>query len=166
MKSLIQHIAESKALHQNVNITEKLVVNKGYRVEGPTPETKSKAKKLADKYPRPKGMWANGSRLNSITNDAAAIFGDEKIEIIVPYSSFHCIGPAKTKHHDVNGLMPYSKNSIHANDATTLFYADKKINGGNYLPFQSSSDCYYIKEYDFNGDMAVFKLEKYYESYF
>ena len=163
MKSLTQHIAESKALHQNVNIEEKLVVNKDYKVH--TSDTKSKAKKLADKYPRPKGMWANGSRLNSITKDAAEIFGDEEIEIIVPYSSFHCIGSAKTIYHDVEGLMPYGRHSIHPNDATTLFYGDKKINPGNYLPFQSSSDCYYIKEYDFNNNMAVFKLEKYYESF-
>ena len=31
MKSLTQHIAESKALHQNVNIEEKLIVNKDYK---------------------------------------------------------------------------------------------------------------------------------------
>ena len=31
MKSLQQHIAESKALHQNVNIKEKLIVNKDYK---------------------------------------------------------------------------------------------------------------------------------------
>ena len=31
MKSLQQHIAESKALHQNVNITEKLIINKNYK---------------------------------------------------------------------------------------------------------------------------------------
>lgn len=31
MKSLIQHIVESKTLHQNVNIEEKLIVNKDYK---------------------------------------------------------------------------------------------------------------------------------------
>ena len=31
MKSLNQHIAESKALHQNVNIIEKLKINKNYK---------------------------------------------------------------------------------------------------------------------------------------
>lgn len=30
MKTLIQHISESKALHQNVNISEKLIINKDY----------------------------------------------------------------------------------------------------------------------------------------
>jgi len=143
MKSLIQHI------------NEKLIINKNYN------GNKVSAKQLADEYPKPSGMWANGSSLNTIARTAADIFRSEEIEIIVPYSTFHCIGPAETIYHDVNGLMPYSENSIKANDATTLFYGEKPIKQSNYLPFLTSRDRYYIKEYEIKNGMPVFTLEKY-----
>ena len=153
MKSLIQHISE------------KLVINKNFKGNKTSANIKKDAKKLADKYPLPKGMWANGSPLNSITKDAAEIFGDEEIEIIVPYSTFHCIGSAETIYHDVNGLMPYSDNPIKASDATTLFYDTRPIKQSNYLPFLAHSDRFYIKEYEIKDGMPVFTLEKYYESF-
>lgn len=143
MKSLIQHI------------NEKLIINKNYNGE------ETSAKQLADKYSKSSGMQANGSSLNQIAHTAAEIFGTEEIEIIVPYSTFHCIGPAETIYHDVNGLMPYSKNSIKASDATTLFYGEKPIKQSNYLPFLTNSDCFYIKEYEIKNGMPVFTLEKY-----
>ena len=153
MKTLTQHIEE------------KLVVNKNYKGVKASKETEQKMKELANKYPEPSGMWANGSKLDSITKEAAKIFGSEEIEIIVPYSTFHCIGPADTIYHDVNGLMPYSKTPIKANDATTLFYDTRPIKQSNYLPFLAYSDCFYIKEYEIKNNMAVFTLKKYYESF-
>lgn len=143
MKSLMQHI------------NEKLIINKNYNGE------ETSARELADEYPKPSGMWANGSSLNKIARTAAEIFGTKEIEIIVPYSTFHCIGPAETIYHDVNGLMPYSKNPINTNDATTLFYGEKPIKQSNYLPFLTSSDSFYIKEYEIKNGMPAFTLEKY-----
>ena len=123
-------------------------------------QNKDKLEKLMHEFEKkfdcPRGMWSTGMKLNYITKGAAEIFKDNIIQIWHPRNNnkdeynencFNCYGPANDIYRDVEGLMPFTKNPIRdANSAKTLFYGKDPIKNGNYLPFLSYIDEYYIKQ--------------------
>ena len=124
----------------------------------------------------PKGMWANGKSLRRITASAEKIFGDTIIKIWLPSNNdknnynencFNCFGTAKQINKDVEGLTPFTKKPIRDNNAAkSLFYGKDKIENGNYLPFQASSDAFYVKQNaEMNDGVPTFYLVRYYESF-
>lgn len=151
----------------NLYIQEKLIIDP--EIIDKEKQSKAKLEKLTkdfcNEYPKPTGMWANGTKLDFIAKKAKEIFEKTTIKINVPYHNFNCFGPANVIYHDVYGLMPFSRQRISESEATTLFYGDKKIGRGNYLPFQADSDCYYIEEGTVINGIPTFNLKHYYESF-
>lgn len=151
----------------NTYIQEKLVIDP--EIIDKEKQSKAKLEKmtkdLCNAFPRPSGMWANGSRLNIITAKAKEIFGKTKIKINVPYHGFNCFGPANIIHKDVYGLIPFSKEPLEQSQTKTLFYGTEKVNGGKYIPFQAENEAFYIKSGEVKDNIPTFELEKYYESF-
>ena len=100
-------------------------------------------------------MWSTGYRLDGITKGIAEVLGKTKVHINFPDSNFNCHGPANKVAKDISGLMPFSKNPINIDEVTTLYYGDNHITRGNYLPFLSDADCFYIKNIDTTGNLWV-----------
>ena len=87
-----------------------------------------------------------GSYLDRISAVCADVFGDKVIKINLPYHDFNCHGPASEIAKDVNYLMPFKGGDVCGqDDTTTLFYGDDRIHHGNYVPFQSWADTFYIE---------------------
>ena len=101
------------------------------------------------------GMWSTGYRVDGITKGIAEVLGKTKVHINFPDSNFNCHGPANKVAKDISGLMPFSKNPINIDEVTTLYYGDNHITRGNYLPFLSDADCFYIKNIDTTGNLWV-----------
>ena len=110
---------------------------------------------------------------NSINNDiyrlvsivliiGQIINNDESIQFLINsgYSSFNCHGNINDIINDIKGLMPFSKNRKHESECTTLFYGNKKIERGNYLPFLSSYDRFKLKSTKIENNEIVINLEK------
>lgn len=89
-------------------------------------------------------MWETGYRLSYITEEIAKAIGDYDVRIHVPYFTFVCRGKATDVDSDVKGLMPFSKTRKSEDECTTLFYGDKPVHRGNYIPFQGGCDVYHI----------------------
>jgi hypothetical protein len=128
-------------------------------------------------YNLPKGMWANGRKLDTIVKGAQEILGDETvIQIWLPSTNdkdkynencFNCFGTTKQIAKDVVGLMPFTKDPIRdANAAKSLFYGKDHISNGNYLPFLAYSDTFYVKQNaEMKDGVPTFYLVKYYQSF-
>ena len=101
------------------------------------------------------GFGACGHQLDTITEVLAEVLGKTKVHINVPYSNFNCHGDAIKVAKDVKGLMPFSTARVSFDEVTTLYYGDNHVNRGNYLPFQSEVDCYFIKDIDTSGALWV-----------
>ena len=90
------------------------------------------------------------------------INNDETIKFLINsgYSSFNCHGNINNIIDDIKGLMPFSSNRKSESECTTLFYGNKKIDRGNYLPFQSSYDRFKFKSIKVENDEIVINLNK------
>ena len=148
-------------------IIEKLIIDP--EIINKEKQSKAKLEKmtkdLCDAFPRPKGMWANGTRLKNITAKAKEIFGKTKIKINVPYHGFNCFGPANIIYKDVYGLTPFSKEPLEQSQTKTLFYGTEKVKGGKYIPFQAENEVFYIKSGEVKDNIPTFELKQYYESF-
>ena len=152
-------------------ISERLNLNKDSKISKPKIDVdikklEKKVEKFCKEGDLPKGMWANGRQLDTLSKIAMNIFGDIVIRINVPYHGFNCYGPAKKIYEDVYGQMPFSKKSKSIKTVTTLFYNDKLVNSnGIFLPFQAYSDCFYVKSGKLIDGIPTFELKRYYESF-
>lgn len=127
--------------------------------------SKSVLTDIVDKF-TPKGMWANGSKLDVITSYLESVLGkDCEVCINTGYHDFVCKGKIKDVNRDVDGLMPFSKHPIREEDATTLFYGNDKIHHGNYLPFQADTDTFRVKDAYKKGSVVYIDLEEFYENF-
>lgn len=112
------------------------------------------------KFARTGRMWETGYRLSYITEEIAKAIGDYNVQIHVPYATFVCRGKATDVDSDVKGLMPFSKTRKSEESCTTLFYGDKKITRGNYIPFQGGCDVYHITSVSVVDGCVDVQLEK------
>lgn len=112
-----------------------------------TEKQKAKLKRQLKKYRKNgKSFYEMGRSLLDITETIANVVGDQKVNIILPYSNFNCNGSAKKIAEDVQYLTPCSGGKCwDVEHATTLFYGDKKCNNKNYLPFQSDTDVFHVQ---------------------
>lgn len=77
MKSLRQYIAESKALHQNVNIDEKLVINKNYKIYNYHPKNKDELLNVIKEHYDNDIYNLNDIDVSKITDFSELFVGDE-----------------------------------------------------------------------------------------
>lgn len=169
----MQHIIDliSERLNftsESVSLNEKLNLNKDSKISKSKidlEELNNKVKQFCKEGDLPKGMWANGRKLDTLSQMAMNIFDDIVIRINVPYSGFNCYGPAKKIYTDVYGQMPFSKKSKSIKTVTTLFYGTRPVDAGNFLPFLAYSDCFYVKSGTIIDGVPTFELKKYYESF-
>lgn len=112
------------------------------------------------KFSRTGRMWETGYPLPRITEAIAEAIGDAYVQIHVPYATFVCRGKATDVDSDVKGLMPFSKTRKSEESCTTLFYGDKKITRGNYIPFQGGCDVYHITSINVTDGCVDVQLEK------
>ena len=101
------------------------------------------------------GMWSTGYRLDDITKGIAEMLGKTKVHINFPDSNFNCHGEAIKVAKDVKCLMPFSTARVSFDEVTTLYYGDKHITRGNYLPFLSEVDCFFIENIDMTGSSYI-----------
>lgn len=111
-----------------------------------------------------KGFGVTGVKLDDITAYLNERIPEGNVRINVPYSNFNVSGKVSDVHHDVHGVMPYTYLSGHYDevvqeeDTTTLFYGNARAGRGNYLPFLSECDVYFIKDCHYSGDELVVDL--------
>jgi hypothetical protein len=171
MKHIIDLIHERlNFTSESVSLNERLNLNKDSKISKQKIDIDiEKLRKKADKFCKegdlPKGMWANGKQLDTLSKMAKNIFGDIVIRINVPYSNFNCYGPANKIYEDVYGQMPFSKKSKSIKTVTTLFYGTTPVDAGNFLPFLAFSDCFYVKSGSIINGVPTFELKRYYESF-
>ena len=92
-----------------------------------------------------RGAWTTGHQLPEITKKLAELYGDAEIKIVLPYSGFHCKGPASKVHDDVYGTMPLTRPQKELEDTITLFYPGMQANHrGTFIPFWADTDCFRI----------------------
>lgn len=90
-------------------------------------------------------MFPIGSMLPTIANRIAELYGNKKVEIIFPHSTFHCVGKATQIAKDVVGVMPFSKAPLERAKTKTLFYGKTQVvTESAHLPFLSDYSYYYI----------------------
>ena len=115
---------------------------------------------LKEEFGFREGLGVCGTSLKGITKRVAELYGSKKVQINVPYSNFNCKGTANRIAKEISGLMPYSKDTIKIEKTKTLFYGEKKVSVGNYLPFQSECDVYFIKNITTQNNVLVIDLMK------
>ena len=120
----------------------------------------NKAKRVMDRYMSKVGFGVTGGFLPSIAEYIAEVYGSKQyIRINVPYSTFTCRGAAGDIARDTRGVMPFSKSPISVDKTTTLFYGNRKVHAGNFLPFLSDCSNYFIDSIDeSNKNEIVFNL--------
>jgi hypothetical protein len=118
---------------------------------------------LKEKFKPRKGFGATGYALDSITAYLNERIPDENVYIKVPYYDFNVKGKVSVVHRDVHGVMPYTylcgnrAECVDENNTTTLFYGNAKAGKGNYIPFLSDCDVYFIEScaYDDSGVLQI-----------
>lgn len=85
-----------------------------------------------------------GFALDAITGYLNERIPDDNVRINVPYNGFNVHGKVSDVHRDVHGVMPGSKDKVKLSDTTTLYYGDRKAGWGNYIPFLSDCDVYFV----------------------
>lgn len=108
-----------------------------------------------------RGGWAMGHALDAITGWLLERVPEGRVRINVPYSDFNVRGKVADVHRDVHGVMPLTYLSKHydevveAEDTTTLYYGDTRAGRGNYLPFLSECDVYFVKDFKDGEEMVI-----------
>jgi hypothetical protein len=112
------------------------------------------------------GFGATGFRLDSITAFLNERMPNDKVRINVPYNNFNVRGKVADVHHDVHGVMPYTylcvyyDEVVEEEDTTTLYYGDTRCGRGNYIPFLSDCDVYYVANCKEEGDELTIDVTK------
>ena len=113
-----------------------------------------------DKFTPRSGFGVTGYPLDKIANVCAEIYGEREILIVLPYANFNCHGKATEIAKDVDYLMPFHDGDVCGQDkTTTLFYGDTKITRGNYVPFQSDCDVFFLDNVS-DVDVPTIRLKK------
>lgn len=129
-------------------------------------ETKLNLTDFASAFKERSGFGVTGSRLDEITEYLNDRIPEENVRINVPYYDFNVRGKAANVHRDVYGVMPstylYGDRSkmVDENDTTTLFYGNTKVGRGNYIPFLSDCDVYFIDNCEMSDGELVVNLKK------
>lgn len=112
------------------------------------------------------GFGVTGSALDRITGYLNERNPEGNVRINVPYHDFNVRGKVADVHRDVHGVMPstylYGDRSkvVDEGDTTTLFYGDCKTRKGNYLPFLSDCDVYFVDDCRMTDGTLVINLIK------
>lgn len=112
------------------------------------------------------GFGATGFALDTITKWLNERIPERQVRINVPYHGFNVRGKVSDVHRDVHGVMPMTYLGGHYDevvkeeDTTTLFYGDRKAGRGNYIPFLSDCDVYFVTDCTDNGEQVEIGLEK------
>lgn len=105
---------------------------------------------FCESFKKYSGFGATGYPLDKITEYLNERIPTEQVRINVPYNGFNVRGKASDVHRDVHGVMPMTYLSGHRDEVvakentTTLFYGNMKAGRGNYLPFLSDCDVYFV----------------------
>lgn len=106
--------------------------------------------RLKQFYPR-SGFGVTGDALYKIAEVCAEVFGDKEIRINLPYHNFNCHGRATDIAKETRDLTPFIGKKFCPDEATTnLYYGDSPVGPGNYLPFQSDCDVFFIESINDN----------------
>lgn len=121
---------------------------------------------FTEKFKHREGFGVIGVYLDTITGYLNERMPDGYVRIEVPYHGFNVRGKVSDVHRDVHGVMPrtylYGNRAevVKENDTTTLFYGDDKVGFGNFIPFLSECDVYFVSEASMDGEGLIVKLEK------
>lgn len=80
--------------------------------------------------------------------------------------SFNVQGRVADVHRDVHGIMPMTylcgdrSKVVRLEDTTTLFYGDAKAGRGNYIPFLSDCDVYFVSKCEMADWTLVIDLKE------
>lgn len=119
-----------------------------------------KADILKDMFKPRDGFGVTGASLKHITEKVAELYGSKRVQINFPYSNFNCKGNAKRIAKEVYGLTPFTDKQIEIDESTTLFYGDTHVKRGNYLPFQSECDVFFVESVKTIDNVVVIDLMK------
>lgn len=152
-------------------------IRQSEKVEDPKPETPKiikDEKYLIDKYTKKGTSYETGTQLPYIAKDAAEVYGDSIIDILIPISScyagepdnytFHCFGKATDIAAEVPRLMPFSERyfaseRMQISDAKTCYWGkNNNLSTGNYLPFLAEDSVYHIESIAKTADKTTIKL--------
>jgi predicted RNA-binding Zn-ribbon protein involved in translation (DUF1610 family) len=131
-------------------------------------EEKEDISELTTKFGERHGFGATGFPLDSITAWLNERIPNKEVRINLPYYDFNVRGKVKDVHRDVHGVMPMTYLSGHKDecveveDTTTLYYGNERVSRGNYLPFLSECDVYYVTGYTetSDGEMVLINVKK------
>ena len=119
-----------------------------------------------EKFGAYEGFGATGWKLDSITRWLNERIPERQARINVPYHGFNVRGKVSDVHRDVHGVMPWTylcghyDEVVKEEDTTTLFYDDEKVGVGNYIPFLSDCDVYFVTDCTDDGEQVVINLKK------
>ncbi len=121
---------------------------------------------LTTKFGEREGFGVTGHALDAITKWLNGRIPNKRVRINIPYHDFNVRGKVSDVHRDVHGVMPMTylcghyDEVVKEEDTTTLFYGDRKAGRGNYLPFLSECDVYFVKDYTEDGDNVTINVTK------
>jgi copper chaperone CopZ len=116
---------------------------------------------LKEEFGYREGFGVCGKSLKVITKRIAELYGSKHVQINVPYSNFNCKGTANRIAKEVSGLMPFAKERLDIEKATTLFYDNEIVNKRKYyLPFQSNCDVFFVDKVRTENNVVVVDLMK------
>lgn len=121
---------------------------------------------ITKKFGERSGFGATGFALDSITKWLNEKIPWKNVRINIPYYDFNVRGKVSDVHHDVHGVMPMTylgghyDECVKQEDTTTLYYGDEKAGRGNYLPFLSECDVYFVTDYTDDGECVVINVKK------
>ncbi len=119
-----------------------------------------KCKVVQDRFKEDGGFWETGYALPSIASYIAKHFDNDVVKINLPSYGFNCFGPANKIAFEVIRLMPFADEKMNAEDATTLFYGDKKIDKYSHLPFLADVDVFHTEKYEIIDGVPTFYLKR------
>lgn len=104
------------------------------------------------------GFGVTGAALDKITKYLNERIPEESVRIKIPYYDFNVRGKVSKVHRDVHGVMPMTylagnrAEVVAEEDTDTLFYGDMKVGRGNYIPFLSDCDVYFVSGCNYSDD--------------
>lgn len=119
-----------------------------------------KADILKEEFKAREGFGVTGDSLKRITKVVAELYGSKHVRINLPYHNFNCKGTAKRIAKEIYGLTPFTDKEIGIDEVTTLFYEDRLVGRGNYLPFQSECDVFFVDSVKTIDNVVVIDLVK------
>lgn len=130
-------------------------------------EAKFNIEDFVSEFKERSGFGVTGLRLDSITRYLNERIPNGIVRINVPYHGFNVRGKVSKVHRDVHGVMPMTYLSgqlsdvVDENDTDTLYYGNVRAGKGNYIPFLSDCDVYFVSGCNYSDDgTLVIDLKK------